>query len=302
MMIHDQPRFSRWLSDLGFDVDFVMNDQFLTESQCLKLSPIYDGWIAGDDEITADVINHLKKKLKIISKWGTGINSIDMSYCKKQGIEVRNTPKAFSDAVGEMVVAYLLALTRGVVETHQKVKQGKWPKKQYKTLKNLKVGFVGMGSIGRDAAKRLKKLGCKIFYSDPKIKVKYYQKRNIKNLFKQVDAIIITANLNLSTYKLINKKLFDLIKSEIFLINVSRGMIIDESCMIQAIKEKKIIGAALDVFEIEPINKDNKLLKFENVILGSHNANNIFENVEYVHKNTIETLVYNLKKNVKKKN
>ena len=299
MMIHEQPRFSKWLIDLGYDPEFKMNAQFLCEEDCLKLLPIYDGWIAGDDQITESVIKHLTPKLKIISKWGTGIDSINMLACKNNNIQVKNSPGAFADAVGEMAVAYLLSMTRGILDTNNKVRAGEWPKKQYKTLVGMNIGFLGLGAIGQAAALRLENFRSKIYYSDPNVNINKYSKVSIQELFSIADALIISASLNPSTKKLINDETLDLLKKEIFLVNVGRGSILDEKSLLKAIDRKKIISAALDVYEQEPLLQNNNLLKKDNIIFGSHNANNTFDAVEAVHLNTINQihLFFNGEKN-----
>lgn len=291
MMIHNQKLFRSLLEEKDFDVDFIMNTQFLDEADCLNIPPHYDGWIAGDDMITAQVIDHHKDRLKVISKWGTGIDSIDKDYAEKNGIKVKNSPGAFPNAVGEMAVAYLLSLTRGIVETDRKVREGQWPKKQYKNLTGMQVGLIGMGAIGQGVARRLEALGCIISYSDPVIELACYHKKSQKDLFVESDTIIVTCNLNPSTYHLVNKDMFSLSKKGIYLINVARGPVVIQSDLIEALETGKVIGAALDVFEDEPLSMDNPLRKFDNVILGSHNANNTQDAVEFVHKNTIDNLV-----------
>lgn len=294
MMIHDQQRFRNWLQAEGITADFIMNDQFLSECECLELPAIYDGWISGDDEITKNVIDHLIPKLKIISKWGSGIDTIDKAYAIRSGVKITNSPGAFSDAVGELAVGYLLSLTRGIIETHQSVISGGWPKKTYKTLVGMDVGFVGMGAIGQGAAKRLKGFGCKISYSDPIISNLKYQKKELEALFSQSEAIIITSDLNPSTYHLVNSNLLNKCKKNTFIINVSRGQIINETDLISSLNNGQVGGVALDVFEKEPINLENEILKMPNVILGSHNANNTLDAVEKVHELTIRNLIKSL--------
>lgn len=290
MMINDESRFRSWLDRLGYESEFVRNEQFLNEDQCLKLQPVYDGWIAGDDEITSKVIKHLLPKLKIISKWGTGIDSIDIDYANKSQVAICNTPGAFGDAVGEMAVAYLLALTRGIVSTHLDVSNGGWPKIRRSTLIGMNVGVIGLGAIGLGAADRLKALGCKVFYTDPSVDSSKYDKVSLNSLFQKCDAVIITCNLNSSTLKLVDKELLKNAKQGLLLVNVARGPIVDEGALISALFSGHLSGAALDVFEYEPISQSNKLRKHPNVILGSHNANNTKDAVEYVHQNTIQNL------------
>ena len=290
MMVHDQARFDKWLSELGYQVDFLVSSQNLNEEQCLAVKPIYDGWIAGDDQITASVLNHFLPTLKIISKWGTGIDSIDLDYASANGVEVRNSPGAFKDAVGEMALAYLLCLTRGILRTHIAVAGGHWPKYQHPTLVDIEVGIIGLGAIGAGVANRIAALGGRVCYSDPKVENNQFDRLSLDMLVKRVDAVIITCDLNASTYHLVDKVLLSKFKRGMFIVNVSRGQLINEPALCEALSDGTIAGAALDVFESEPIAKDNKLLKLDNIILGSHNANNTRSAVEYVHTNTIEQL------------
>jgi D-3-phosphoglycerate dehydrogenase / 2-oxoglutarate reductase len=294
MMIHNQLRFRDWIEGLGFEVDFIMNEQFLSEDDCLKIKPIYEGWIAGDDQITEKVVDHLKGRLKVISKWGTGIDSINKEYAEKNGISIKNSPGAFADAVGEMAVSYLLALTRGIVETDRKIRNGEWPKVQYKTLSGMRVGLIGLGAIGMSTANRLNSLGCEILYSDPLVDSENYEKVSIRRLFEKSSAIVITSNLNHSTYRLVDRCLFELTKNGLYIVNVGRGPIINENSLIEALISGKVIGAALDVFEQEPLSMNSELRLFQNVILGSHNANNTICAVEYVHNNSIQMMTEEL--------
>ena len=290
MMIHDQERFKALLQSNGFNPDFVMSDQYLSEKDCLALDPIYWGWIAGDDQITQKVLAHLSKNLKIISKWGTGVDSIDLNSAQKLNIEVKNSPGAFKDAVGEQAVAYTLALTRGLFETHEAVKSFEWPKYQYKEISDYKIGIIGFGAIGNGVASKLRSFDANIYYYDPFVRDETYKALTLDELQKFCDIFIITASLNKSTRNLLGKSFFKNIKPGSFLINVSRGQLVDEVELIKALKNKIIRAAALDVYNEEPLNNNSKLRDFKNIIFGSHNANNTYTAVEKVHQNTINNL------------
>jgi len=291
MMIHDQDRFGKELSKYGYEVDFIMNNQFLSEAECLELNPVYDGWIAGDDQITKAVIDHFLPKLKVVSKWGTGVDSIDLEHAKKSGLHIANSPGAFKDAVGELAIAYLLILTRGVLDTHESVKAGMWPKRRYEDISNLTIGVIGMGAIGHGVATRVQSLGGAVIYSDPYSLDEDFTKVELNELLKNSDAIVVTCNLNDSTYHLLNSSAFSLCKKSPYLINVSRGPIVDEEALILALKNCVLSGAALDVYEVEPLSESSPLREFNNVIFGSHNANNTSDAVKFVHMNTIKNLV-----------
>ena len=290
MMIHDQEHFREVLSGYGYDVHYVMNEQFLTEQDCLKLDPVYDGWIAGDDKITKDVIDHLIPRLKVVSKWGTGIDSIDVEYARSKGLRVLNSPGAFRDAVGELALAYLLALTRGILQTHISVASGGWPKTRFRELSNLTVGVVGMGAIGEGVAERVKKLSGRVIFTDPARMNNGYEKVELKELMKLSDVIIITCDLNSSTIHLINEETLRYCDNAPYLINVSRGPIVDEASLFRALKDGVLSGAALDVYEEEPLPNESPLRSLRNVIFGSHNANNTYNAVKEVHRRTIANL------------
>lgn len=290
MMIHDQDRFEDLLKSNGFDPDFIVSDQFLSEKACLELDPIYWGWIAGDDQVTKRVLSHLSKNLKIISKWGTGIDSIDIEAAQKLDIEVKNSPGAFQDAVGEQAVAYTLALTRGLFETHEAVKNFYWPKNQYKEISDYKIGIIGFGAIGRGVASKLDSFNANIYFYDPYVKNNNHKSLTLEELQVSCDIFIVTASLNKSTRNLIGKSFFESIKPGSFLVNVSRGQLIDEAELTKALQKNIIRGAALDVYNTEPLDRDSSLRNFKNIIYGSHNANNTSAAVENVHNNTINNL------------
>jgi len=289
MMIHDQSRFLKWLGDDGFDVEFVMNEQFLDEKSCLNLAPIYDGWIAGDDQITSNVIDHLTPCLKIISKWGSGIDSIDVEYALKNEVIIKNSPGAFKNAVSEIAVGYLLLLSRGLLDTHKQVIDGYWPKKQYIELVDANIGIIGLGAIGSSVAEKLVSFGSNIYYYDPCVNIKKFVKKDFNEILKISDFLIFACGLNNSTKYMLNKKNIAHIKKGAYVINVGRGPVIEEEALIKGFEQKKILGAALDVYEKEPLDKNSKLKNF-NTIFGSHNANNTYQAVEKVHKLTIENL------------
>ena len=291
MMIHDQPRFREWIEGLGFHVDFIMNDQFMLEPNCLEIPPIYDGWISGDDEITESVLAHLSPKLRVISKWGTGIDSIDLSAARRLGVHVKNSVGAFQNAVGELAVGYALALSRGIFDTHRDVMEGRWPKRQYREMSELCVGLIGFGAIGRGVADRLRPFGCNIIYHDPFCKDSELESFSIEALASTADLFIVTASLNESTDGLLGHEFFKRIKRGSFLVNVSRGQLVNEVELMRSLENGQLAGAALDVYHKEPLSSTSMLRRHPNVILGSHNANNTFKTVEYVHQNTIDQLI-----------
>ena len=276
--------------------DLYSKKQSLDEKQILKKIYPYDGLICGDDEINKKVLN-CAKKLKVISKWGTGIDSIDKDYCKVKKIKLFNTPGAFTNSVVQLAMSFIFAASRDIVNTDLQIRKGLWPKTTGSLIKGKVLGIVGLGKIGKLLAKLCHKIGMKIIFYDIK-KIKAVN-QNFKQLSKQSmlrnsDYVVICCDLNNSSKNLITLKDFKIMKKNSAIINVARGPIINEKDLIRALKKKFISFAGLDVFLNEPLKKKHELVKITNCILSSHNAFNCKEEVDFVNKNTLNNLIKNL--------
>lgn len=269
---------------------FYNNPQALDSKKLKKIIFNYDGLICGDDEINKEVLQKANK-LKVISKWGTGLDSIDKNLCNKYNIKVCNTPNAFTDSVSQLALGFILLFSRNIIETHDQIKKNKWPKLSGYLLKNQIVGIIGLGKIGKKLSSYAYKLGMKvIFYDIKKIKLKNVKQVSLIALMKKSDYVCICCNLNDSSHKLLNIKYLLKMKKNSSLINVARGKIIVEKDLIYVLKKNLIKNVALDVFEKEPLAKNNPLKKFKNVIFSSHNAFNTIENVKRVNINTLKNV------------
>ena len=300
MMLREKTRFERWLIDLGIRPTFLENDQFLNEKECLKLSPNFDGWLAGDDEITEKVMKRLTPKLRVISKWGTGLDSIDLQAADRLGIKVKNSKGAFAEPVSEIAIAYILDLYRKVTETDRLVRLGEWPKFQTRSVCKENLGIVGFGAIGRKIAQKANALGMNVFFCDPYIEKSYkkYKKfQSLQALVSDVDVLCLSCNLTSQTRNLINEKIFKLMKRGSYLVNVSRGGLVNQKDMLKYLQNGTLAGIALDVYSTEPPANEYSIIHSNQIILGSHNANNTSEVVEAVHEKTIKNLVNNLMRN-----
>ena len=297
MMIKEKDRFKTFFKE-KYDIEtfFPPVEQYLHEKELLSIVGEFDGWICGDDEITRRVLQKSLPRLKVISKWGTGIDSIDMNSAKELSIPVYNAPGAFADAVSEVAVGYILNLNRQISLIDKMVRYGSWPKIQSKGLASKTVGIIGYGAIGQSIAQKIKVFGCKIFFYDPHIKhdKSIASECDFNKLVSTSDIVCLACNSNSENHHLFNKSVFDQMKRDSYIINVGRGQLIDEQALISALMSKKISGAALDVFENEPLPLNSKLLDFDNIILGSHNANNQKEATENVHQITIKNLIETL--------
>ena len=296
MMLKERQRFESILLECNIDPIFPEVFQHMTDEQCHFYAGKIDGWLAGDDPIDQKVLEAHKSRLKIISKWGTGLDSIDLGAAENMGIKVTNTAGAFDEAVGEIAVGYIISLVREIVATHNSVLCGAWPKNQHISLGARRIGIIGYGAIGCGIASRLRGLCPNVYFydvnkqKDPSDFAKFTE---LSWLRDNCDIIVLSCQLNPNTYHLIDSKFLLKMQPGSFLVNVSRGPIVDQEALIANLQTGHISGAALDVFEIEPLEQENEL-KNLNVILGSHNANNTHQAVELVHHNTLKNLLENL--------
>lgn len=266
----------------------------LSEEELLEYIKDIDGIIAGNDGLTARVIA-AAPRLKVISKWGTGTDTIDKEAAAQRRIAVRNTPNAFTEPVADTVLNYILCFARGTVDLNEKMRQGIWEKKLGRALHECTLGIIGVGNIGKAVVKRAQAFGMKILANDIK-EMPFDFMVSLELLLKESDFVSLNCDLNPTSYHLINKERLGTMKPTAYLINTSRGPVIDERALIEALENKKIAGAGLDVFEDEPLGPDNPLKKMPNVILSPHNANAGLAAWERVHQSTIQNLIEELEK------
>lgn len=226
-------------------------------------------------------------KLKIVANYAVGYDNIAVSACKELNIPVTNTPGVLTEAVAEHTFALLLSIARRIPESDCFVRAGKY--KQWEPelllgpqLEGKTIGIIGLGRIGSKVAeKAVKGMGMRAVYNSISRNKKFEKEYSAKflskeELLKKSDFVTLHVPLLKSTYHLISKKELKLMKKTAYLINTSRGAVVDEKALVQALKNKKIAGAALDVYENEPrITKD--LLKLKNVVLTPHTASATYE-------------------------
>jgi D-3-phosphoglycerate dehydrogenase len=235
--------------------------------------------------------------LIVISKWGTGIDSIDRQTAEKLGIQVCNTPNAFTLPVADTVLGYMLTFARHFPWMDRAVKSGRWEKIPGHSLSEYTLGIVGVGKIGKAVIRRARAFGMKLLGNDIiPIDPVFLSKNEVKmtsleDLLSRSDFVSLNCDLNPTSYHLMNDTTFRHIKSTSILINTSRGPVVDELALISALQSGKLAGAALDVFEDEPLSADSPLTKMDNVMLAPHNANSSPKAWERVHKNTIYNLL-----------
>jgi phosphoglycerate dehydrogenase-like enzyme len=285
-----------------YDVELIIPDvhERMEEDELLNYARQFDGAICGDDRYTARVIEACAPRLKVISKWGTGIDSIDAAACSRYEITIGRTLNAFTLPVADTVLGYILAFARRQPWMDREMKSGKWEKIPGKSLAECTLGVVGVGNIGKAVTRRAGVFGMKVYGTDiievdpVFINETDIEITDLQSLLSESDFVSINCDLNPTSYHLMNSDTFTLMKSNAILINTARGPIVDEKALIVALQSRQITGAALDVFEHEPLPLDSPLLKMDNVMLAPHNSNASPAAWERVHWNTIKNLVEGL--------
>jgi len=272
----------------------------LSEQELLPLVPAIHGAICGDDEFTECVLQ-AAPHLKVISKWGTGIDSIDMNSAARLGIRVFNTPDAFTDCVADTTLGYILNFARQLFRMDQDVRSGKWIKPNAVTLRECTLGVIGVGNIGKAVVRRAIAFGMRVLGNDPvPVPESFLAETGLKlvsmhDLLKSSDFVTLHCDLNPTSYHLIDRPELDLMRPTAYVINTSRGPVVNEQALVEALERGKIAGAALDVFESEPLPADSPLRKMNNCLLAPHNANCGQAAKKRVHESTIHNLLNGLK-------
>ena len=248
-------------------------DRPYKKEEMLDIIKDVDGIIIGIDEFDADVIDRAEN-LKVISKYGTGLDNIDVDYASKNEIPITKTPTANIDAVADLTFGLIINLARRISEADRKMRNDKWQKIIGNSVWKKKLGVIGLGKIGKQVVKRAKGFNMKIQVYDVNKDEEFAEKYGIdyvslNKLFQDSDYITIHTPLTEKTRDLISGEELKLMKDTSFIVNTSRGGIINEKALYKALKNKQIAGAALDAFVNEP-PKDNKFKEFDNVILTPH--------------------------------
>ncbi len=251
--------------------------QSLSESELINIIPKYDGWIIGDDPATNNVFKAGKSgNLKAAVKWGIGVDNVDFDACKELNIPITNTPQMFGAEVADVALAYIIGLSRHLFSIDRDIRYKKlWPKPSGISLSGKKIAVIGLGDIGRNLTKRLIACNMNVIGYDPfSESIENIEREVWPNRIEEVDFIVFTCSLNKSNFHILNKDILNICKDGVFIVNVSRGQLIDESALYTSFTTGKISGVALDVFEEEPLSEDSKFRLFDNFIFGSHNASN----------------------------
>ena len=237
----------------------------------------YDALIVRSaTKVTKDIIN-VASRLKVIGRAGVGLDNVDLEAATQKGIIVMNTPAGNTTSTAEHTFSMILALSRNIPQANASMKKGEWKRSKFMgvELYGKVLGIVGFGRIGSEVAKKALSFGMKILAFDPFLSREVAQSMGVeivelKELLAHSDYITVHTPLTEETKHMISTAEFGLMKKGVRIINCARGGIIDEGALAVAIKEGKVVGAAMDVFEQEPLPADSELLKLDNVITTPH--------------------------------
>lgn len=291
-----EPLFARY----GIQLLIPEVHERLEAPELLKFAGLFDGAICGDDRFTAEVLAACQPRLKVISKWGTGIDSIDLAAAAKLGILVRNTPDAFTDAVADSVMSYVLAFARQTPWLDRAVKAGHWSKLAGRSLSECTLGVIGVGRIGKAVLRRAQAFRPRLLGNDLlEMPAEFMAEVSVRmttrdEVLAQSDFISLNCDLNPTSRHLIDAAALVGVKPGAVLINTARGPLIQEPALVNALRSGRLAGAALDVFEEEPLPADSPLLKMDNVLLAPHNSNASPSAWARVNFNTIRNLLEGL--------
>lgn len=261
------------LEEAGFEVILNPYHRMMNEEEFIECLSDVDAVILSTEKVTKKVIDS-SPKLKMISRYGVGLDNVDLEYCKEKGILVTVTKGGNSNAVAEFAVSLMLSCLRGVAYADQYAKKNIWKKFTGMDLDGKTVGVVGLGSIGKLVVKKLqgfdvKILGYDVYYDEKFVKEYGVEKVSIDDLVKNSDIITLHAPSNGKA--ILGKEEFNEMKDNVVIVNTARSDLIDLNALLEAINNKKVFAVGLDVHENEP-NFDKRFESLDNVILTPHQA------------------------------
>lgn len=261
--------------------------QVLSEEELVERVPQFEGWIIGDDPATSTVVKAgVAGKLRAAVKWGVGVDNVDFDAFEKHGVPVENTPGVFGNEVADVALTYALGLARETYWIDQQIKSlNNWPKPSGISLNGRTTAIVGFGDIGQQTTKRILACGSKVIVYDPFCDQTGSQDVDFANWpdrLDEVDMLIFTCPLTAESTGMFNQDLLTKLKRGVRVVNVGRGPVIEEAALIRGLQTGIVHSAALDVFEVEPLNANSPLRQFEKCIFGSHNGSNSADAVRRV--------------------
>lgn len=269
----DPRLFSELEGQVG-EVIYNPTSKPLPSAEVARLLPGIDGYIAGLDGIDGPALA-AADRLKVIARYGVGVDNVDLATARAKGIWVTNTPGANSISVAELVIGLILSLARKIPDSVAATRKGGWPRMTGLTIENKTVGLLGLGSIGKQVARRLAGFDCRIMAYDPVADEEFARQHNVildsrDEVAAQADFLSLHLPLLPETRGLVDTAFLQGMKNGAYLVNTSRGELIDEAALAEAIRSNRLAGAALDVFTKEPPELTNPLLGLPQVLVTPH--------------------------------
>lgn len=274
--------FEDRFADRGIEVVMPEVVQQPSEDELIEILGEFDGMIAGDDPLTARVLENAGR-LSAISKWGVGTDGIDKEAAERLGITVTNTPGVFGGEVADLAIGYIVMLARQLHRIDESVKSGGWLKVEGKSLAGASVGIVGLGDIGLAIVERAKGFSMRTRGSDPSpeacaaAEARGTEAVEFDQLLPSTDFLVLCCPLTESNRHIVSDAALGAMPEGGFVINVARGPLVDETALARSLKSGHTAGAALDVFEEEPLPAASPLRRFPQCVFGSHNGSNTTE-------------------------
>ncbi len=270
----NDPRLKTELEAAVGEVVYNPQGRSLSAEEVKKLIPGCHGYIAGLDDINADVIA-AADQLKVIARYGVGVDKVDLEAARAKGVTVTNTPGANSVSVAELAVGLMLSLARNIPAASAAIKKGEWPKLSGTSIEGKTVGLLGLGAIGRLVAQRLAGFGCRVIAHDPYADKQFAKANNVELLSRdevvsRADFLSLHCPVLDDTRGMVDKDFLAKAKKGAFLVNTARGELVDEAALLDALKSGQLRGAALDALRSEPPAADDPLLALDNVIVTPH--------------------------------
>ncbi|MBC8254334.1 MAG: phosphoglycerate dehydrogenase [Ardenticatenia bacterium] len=270
----NDPRLRTELESTVGDAVYSPADHPLSSSEVKDLLPGCHGYIAGLDVIDRPALQ-AADRLKIIARYGVGVDKIDLDAAAEMGIVVTNTPGANAASVAELTVGLMLSLTRSIPDANAAVKAGQWPRLAGMSLKGKTIGLLGLGAIGKQVARRLRGFDCTILAYDPMADTVFAEACDVQlkpqhQVISQADLLSLHLPVLPETRGMVDTAFLSQMKPAAFFINTARGELVDEGALLEALQRGHLRGAALDAFREEPPGPDNPLLALPQVIATPH--------------------------------
>ena len=282
------------LSGLFPNTIYSEKNNYLSESELVDFLIGAEAAIIGRDPVTQSALDELPD-LKMISKYGVGLDNLDLDAIRKKGVHLAVTVGTNKRSVAELTLSFMIGLCHNIFISAERMKKGKWIRDGGQNLSGKTIGIIGCGNVGKEVVELLKPFDCEILINDIENRDKYCEEHDVKEssfelLIKASDIVSMHVPLTNLTKNMIDKNVLRAMKNKAFLINTSRGPVVNPTDLYRALISGEILGAALDVFCAEPPN-DEDFLKLPNLMVTPHIGGNSVEAVEAMGKGAIDNLV-----------